>query len=132
MVRIWIIIGAMFALLLPACQKQNEEPQATAQEPMPLEQMDSDYGYSTTTDDSYAAGGTQTGGAEMGRGNTTGEEVLAPTGGRVHTVQRGDTLYKLARQYYGEQRRWKDIYEANRSRLPDPNQLRVGSKLVIP
>ncbi len=53
-------------------------------------------------------------------------------GGRSHTVAKGDTLYKLARTYYNDQARWKDIYEANRSDLRDPNAIRVGQRLTIP
>ena len=51
---------------------------------------------------------------------------------RYHTVAKGDTLYKLARAYYGDQARWKDVYEANRSEISDPNMIRVGQRLVIP
>lgn len=54
------------------------------------------------------------------------------TGSRYHTVQKKDTLYSLARQYYNDQHRWKDIYEANRAELGDPNRIRVGQRLVIP
>lgn len=54
------------------------------------------------------------------------------TGGRTHTVAKGDTLYKLARQYYNDQSKWKDIYEANRAEMGNPNQIRVGQRLVIP
>jgi len=54
------------------------------------------------------------------------------TGSRYHTVQKKDTLYALARQYYNDQSRWKDIYEANRAELADPNRIRVGQRLVIP
>ncbi len=57
----------------------------------------------------------------------------APTGGRTHVVQRGDTLFKLARQYYnGDQSQWRRIYQANQSQIPNPNQLKVGQQLVIP
>ena len=56
-----------------------------------------------------------------------------PTGaGRIHVVQRGDTLFKLARQYYNDQSQWKRIYEANRSQIPNQNVLKVGQKLMIP
>ena len=65
----------------------------------------------------YPSGGTYTG---------------ATTGARYHTVQKKDTLYALARQYYNDQSRWKDIYEANRAELGDPNRIRVGQRLVIP
>lgn len=51
---------------------------------------------------------------------------------RYHTVAKGDTLYKLARAYYGNQARWKDVYEANSSEISDPNMIRVGQRLVIP
>jgi nucleoid-associated protein YgaU len=53
-------------------------------------------------------------------------------GGRSHTVQKKETLYAIARQYYNDQSRWKDIYEANRADISDPNRIRVGQRLVIP
>ncbi len=61
-------------------------------------------------------------------------QPAAPTmsGSRYHTVTKGDTLYAIARMYYGDQRRWKDVYEANRSALPDPNMIKTGQRLVIP
>ncbi len=58
--------------------------------------------------------------------------AAAETAGRRHTVARGDTLFSLAQQYYGNRSRWRDIYEANRSQLPDANALRLGMELVIP
>ncbi len=54
------------------------------------------------------------------------------SGGKSHTVQKGDTLYKIARAYYNDQSRWKDIYAANRAEIGDPNQIRVGQRLTIP
>ena len=54
------------------------------------------------------------------------------SGSRYHTVSKGDTLYAIARMYYGDQRRWKDVYEANRSTLPDPHMIKTGQRLVIP
>ena len=51
---------------------------------------------------------------------------------RYHTVAKKDTLYAIARSYYGDHRRWKDIYEANRSDISDPNRIRVGQRLLIP
>lgn len=50
----------------------------------------------------------------------------------THVVQKGDTLYKLARQYYNNQSMWKKIWEANRDVVPNPNQLNVGTTLQIP
>ena len=69
----------------------------------------------------------------------TGEVVrepvaTAPAGAapRYHTVAKSDTLYSLARQYYGDHHRWKEIYGANRSAISDPNMIRIGQRLVIP
>lgn len=53
-------------------------------------------------------------------------------GGRTHVVAKGDTLFSLARKYYNDQRRWRDIYDANRGTISDPNMIRVGQQLVIP
>ncbi len=54
------------------------------------------------------------------------------TNGRMHSVQRKDTLYSLARLYYNDHRQWKKIYEANRDRIANPNMIKVGMNLVIP
>ena len=54
------------------------------------------------------------------------------TAGSTHLVAKGDTLFALARRYYSDQSRWKDIWEANRSAVPNPDQIRVGQELVIP
>jgi len=53
-------------------------------------------------------------------------------GSRMHVVAKGDTLYSLARSYYNDQSRWKDIFNANRTTVTDPNKIRIGQRLVIP
>jgi hypothetical protein len=58
--------------------------------------------------------------------------VPAPAATRRHTVARGDTLFSLAQQYYGNRAKWRDLYEANREQLPDANALRLGMELAIP
>jgi nucleoid-associated protein YgaU len=49
----------------------------------------------------------------------------------VHVVERGDTLSKLANQYYGVMRLFEAIYEANPS-LSSPDELEIGQELEIP
>lgn len=65
---------------------------------------------------------------------TTADQPLEPVApaGRTYVVRKGDTLFALARRFYNDQRRWRDIWQANRDKLPDPNKLSVGMTLVIP
>jgi nucleoid-associated protein YgaU len=52
----------------------------------------------------------------------------------VYVVRSGDTLISIARRFYGKDapRLWRQIVDANRSTLRDPERLAVGQKLVIP
>ena len=54
------------------------------------------------------------------------------TGPRTHTVQPGDTLSRIAQQYYGNRTRWRDIYAANRGVMKSESDLKVGTSLKIP
>lgn len=49
------------------------------------------------------------------------------------TVRSGDTLAKIAREYFGDVAKWKAIYDANRSVIgDDPAALKPGMKLKMP
>jgi nucleoid-associated protein YgaU len=63
-----------------------------------------------------------------GDSSTTGP---AP-GDRTHTVRPGDTLSRLARQYYQDAGDWRRIYEANRDRIRNPDLIYPGQVLIIP
>jgi nucleoid-associated protein YgaU len=52
--------------------------------------------------------------------------------GQKYTVQPGDTLSKLAKQYYGNANQYMKIFEANRDQLTDPDKIKVGQVLNIP
>jgi nucleoid-associated protein YgaU len=56
----------------------------------------------------------------------------SPAGRRVHVVREGDTLDKLAREYFGDSERWRAIYDANVSRLGQGQPLQIGMELEIP
>ncbi len=50
-----------------------------------------------------------------------------------HVVREKETLASLARQYYqNDTDRWRDIFAANQSRLPDPDALSPGMVIEIP
>jgi nucleoid-associated protein YgaU len=59
------------------------------------------------------------------------EPAPAP-GGRIHVVQPKDSIYSLARQYYGDMHQWRKIWQANQDQIPDPDKIKIGQKLIIP
>ncbi|MCC6579272.1 MAG: LysM peptidoglycan-binding domain-containing protein [Phycisphaeraceae bacterium] len=56
--------------------------------------------------------------------------AAAPAGGKTYVVQKGDTLYSIARKQYNNAAKWKDIASANN--ITDAKKLAVGQKLVLP
>jgi len=62
-----------------------------------------------------------------------GIEVTAPQDASVfYTVQKGDTLSKIAQQHYGSAAKYMAIFEANRPMLEDPDRIYPGQVLRIP
>ena len=49
-----------------------------------------------------------------------------------YTVQPGDSLSKIAKQFYGDANAYMKIYQANTNQLDDPNKIKPGQELVIP
>jgi nucleoid-associated protein YgaU len=54
------------------------------------------------------------------------------SGGQTYTVQSGDSLSKIAKQFYHDANAYMDIFNANRDKLDDPNKIQPGQQLVIP
>ena len=50
----------------------------------------------------------------------------------VHVVQPGETLGTISARYYGTPAKWAVLFNANRDRVPDANNVRVGTRLDIP
>ncbi|MFC0603681.1 peptidoglycan-binding protein LysM [Winogradskyella pulchriflava] len=51
---------------------------------------------------------------------------------QFHTVVSGDTLGKIAKQYYGNAMKYPEIFEANKPMLTDPDKIYPGQVLRIP
>lgn len=56
----------------------------------------------------------------------------SPARPRTYTVAAGDTLGEISMETLGTSRRWREIYELNRDRIPDPDNVRSGVVLKIP
>ena len=52
--------------------------------------------------------------------------------GESYTVQSGDTLSRISKQFYGDANRYMKIFEANHDVLKDPNVIKPGQVLRIP
>jgi 2',3'-cyclic-nucleotide 2'-phosphodiesterase (5'-nucleotidase family) len=59
-------------------------------------------------------------------------EVPAGAVSSTYTVQKGDSLSRIAKRELGSFDRWREIYNANRDKIKDPNVLTLGSQLVVP
>ena len=61
---------------------------------------------------------------------TTGVTATPAVSGSSYTVQKGDTLYKIAREKLGDAKQWKAIAAANPGL--NPSTLKTGQKIVLP
>ena len=60
------------------------------------------------------------------------KNALAESRQRTYVVKRGDTLSGIAKEVYGDGRKWRDIYEANKDKIKDPDLIQVGWELRLP
>ena len=49
-----------------------------------------------------------------------------------YTVKSGDTLSKIAKEFYGDANRYSAIFEANKPMLKDPDEIYPGQVLRVP
>jgi nucleoid-associated protein YgaU len=62
----------------------------------------------------------------------SGVREAVPPGARTYVVVKGDTLPKIAEREYGNGERWREIYQANRATIKNPNFVHPGQKLRLP
>ncbi len=78
-------------------------------------------------------GGVQAGGTAV---NMSANEPVAHTedkwASRTYTVEKGDTLSKIAKEMYGKASKYPVIFEANKPMLKDPDEIYPGQVLRIP
>jgi nucleoid-associated protein YgaU len=73
-------------------------------------------------------------------GNTAGianvddklEVVKKEPEAKFYTVKSGDSLSKIAKEYYGDAMKYPTIFEANKPMLSDPDKIYPGQVLRIP
>jgi nucleoid-associated protein YgaU len=100
------------AIVLPPKGEKKEEP-IIAKDPAPMPVEPKDPVLPPTTKKNDAA-------------------LATVDGKRIYTVQSGDILSSISSKVYGTSRYYKQIYEANKDQIDDPNTIPVGMKLVMP
>jgi nucleoid-associated protein YgaU len=51
---------------------------------------------------------------------------------QTYTVVSGDSLSKIAKKYYGDAKKWRRIFDANRDIIKNPDLIHPGEVLKIP
>ena len=65
-------------------------------------------------------------------GEAKKEEEPAEEPVEFYTIRSGDTLSKIAKQYYGDAMKYPRIFEANREVIQDPDKIYPGQRIRIP
>lgn len=69
-------------------------------------------------------------------GSSTAPAAPQPTAtlgsDRTYVVVKGDSLSKIAKREYGDAKKWRTIYEANKDLIKDPDLIYPGQTLKIP
>jgi LysM repeat protein len=77
------------------------------------------------------------------QGNTTTTHVNSSTGAsraqtqsesatRTYTVEPGDSLASIAQRFYGTDNDWTLLFQANKAKVTNPNQIYPGELLLVP
>ena len=89
-----------------------------------IKQVDPNWAQDLTADITVNPGLAHSAGGNSGSGNQASQQS--------YTVQAGDTLSKISKQFYGRADAYMKIFEANRDILTDPNKINPGQSLKIP
>ncbi|MEP0548137.1 MAG: peptidoglycan-binding protein LysM [Rhodothermales bacterium] len=57
--------------------------------------------------------------------------VAAPST-TYYTIEKGDSLSKIAQRFYGDPQKYHDLFDANREVIQDPDKIYPGQKIRIP
>lgn len=84
---------------------------------------------SNSSDSNYSStiANTLTGGFAKSKAAATAKEPVTVS----YTIQSGDTLWKIAEEYYGSGQLWQKIFEDNKDIIKDPNKIYAGQVIVI-
>jgi len=127
----WILV-AVLALGVVGCEQKRKEDELPQIDPAELEAS------APPTEPMPAKTGADESGTPAVEVETPGPTPPAttakPIGGtpKTYTMNRGDTLYSLAKRFYGDGKLWTRIADANKDKVRDITDIPVGTVLTIP
>lgn len=65
-------------------------------------------------------------------GVTSDAPVVEPAAPATYTVASGDSLSKIAKKVLGNANRWREIFDANRDQIDNPDLIQPGQVLKLP
>ncbi len=51
---------------------------------------------------------------------------------QLHIVKRGETLQTISQRYFKKESRWREIFNANKTRIKNPNRIYFGQVIFVP
>lgn len=69
---------------------------------------------------------------ETGKKTKTTPATANPKSAGNHVVAKAETLWSIAKKYYGDGSKCNIIFNANKDKIKNPNMISVGQKLKIP
>jgi len=67
-----------------------------------------------------------------GVGQVNSDTLTAPAATEFYTIKSGDSLSKIAKQYYGDAMKYPMLFEANREVIKHPDKIYPGQQIRIP
>jgi hypothetical protein len=66
---------------------------------------------------------------ELDAAYAAGDSGPLPKGTRgMYVLRKGESLSRVAKAFYGDPERWKDIVAANKDKIPDPDMVKAGRR----
>jgi nucleoid-associated protein YgaU len=70
--------------------------------------------------------------SDVQSGSSSAEVTKEEAEQQTYTVKKGDTLSKIAQQFYGDASKYPAIFKANTDQLKNPDLIHPGQVLKIP
>ena len=67
-----------------------------------------------------------------GVGQVNSDTLTAPAAAEFYTIKSGDSLSKIAKQYYGDAMKYTMLFEANREVIKHPDKIYPGQQIRVP